>query len=168
MRAEIIIPAILSMKRQVTNWKRRLSKEYRKGCTDSTSEFIDGNFNCLTEVLAVEDLAFHIASYLIPKRNPSSLQEMMNNLIFVSRHWNRCFSLVKAQLRYDYLIKSIDSHSQWLYHKIVYVPGPSRDPRPIPAEGCLKFFCSNIKGACKEAMYEYRSRKPILLGTCAS
>ena len=158
MRAEIIIP-ILSMKRQVTNWKRRLSKEYRKGCTDSTSEVIDGSFNCLTEVLAVEDLAFHIASYLIPKRNPSSLQEMMNNLIFVSRHWNRCFSLVKAQLRYDYLIKSIDSHSQWLYHKIVYVPGPSRDPRPLPAEGCLKIFCSNIKGACKEAMYEYRSNR---------
>jgi hypothetical protein len=94
-------------------------------------------FDCLSEVLGVEDLVFHITTYLVPERNPSTLQELMNNLIFVSRHWRKVFSLVRAQLRWDYFTNQLSMcDPQWLYHKIVYIPGDcSVNSQPLPEKG---------------------------------
>ncbi|KAL3767857.1 hypothetical protein ACHAWO_013676 [Cyclotella atomus] len=126
-----------------------------------TSSVVDDS-DRLSEVLGVEDLAFQIASYLVPERNPSTLQEMMNNLIVVSRHWRKVFSLVRAQSRWDYSTHQLSMDAQWLYHKIVYIPGDcnvNSRPLPIPREGCLRIFRSHINEACKEAMNDYRSNR---------
>ena len=143
---------------QLTKWKRRLSKDSRK---DLFSEIVvrnldlnDHDNDCTSAILSIEDLAFHIATYLVPKRNPSSLQEMLSNPMFVSRRWYRSFSLVRAQMRYDYLIKQLSVHneSQWLYHKIVYLPSTDAGCRSVPPEGCLRIFRSSVNETCKEAL----------------
>jgi hypothetical protein len=142
---------------RVGNWKRSTEMAGMESSSDADK------FDCISEVLGVEDLAFHITTYLVPERNPSTLQELVNNLIFISRHWSKVFSLVRAQLRWDYFTNQLSMcDPQWLYHKIVYIPGDcsvNSRPLPIPREGCLRIFRSHINEASKEAMNDYRSNR---------
>lgn len=145
----------------VNKWKRRLSKERKEFSVEvDLSREEDGATNHFTEVLIIEDLAFLIATYLVPKRNPCSMQEMMSNLMFVSRNWYKSFSLVRAQMRYDFLVAQVlvDNDSQGIIHKIQYIP-QGTGFRSVPPEGCLRIFRSNVNETCKEAMYEYRTNR---------
>ena len=115
------------------------------------------------EVVANEDLAFLIASYLCPiTRNPSRLS-VCHKLCIVSKRWHHSFSLVRAQLRYDHLIQHTNEDDEnTLYHKISYIPGCTTEGNagqtiPLgPREGCLQIQRSNSTKACVDACHEYR------------
>ncbi|KAL7528579.1 hypothetical protein ACHAXR_006746 [Thalassiosira sp. AJA248-18] len=67
-----------------------------------------------------------------------------------------------AGLRYDYLTKRIrdDGASEWLYHKLSYIPGGTtgdESGRCIPREGILRIFRSHCSTTCNNATSEYRS-----------
>jgi len=117
----------------------------------------------IDEVVGNEDLAFHISSYLCPNRNPSRLLNLCLNLIFVSRSWNESFSLVRAQLRWDFLTKHVrdDEENEWLYHKLCYLPCTStadnETGRTIPREGCLRIFRSHCNKTCDDATKAYQA-----------
>ena len=125
-----------------------------------------GPQSIIEEVVGNEDLAFLISQYLYPKnRNPSRLHELCHNLCFVSRRWNEAFSLVRAQLRYDYLNHRIrdDEENGWLYHKLCYIPKTSNDVHVgeagmcrIPREGCLRIFRSHCTKTMDDAAKEYK------------
>jgi hypothetical protein len=129
---------------QVVKWKHRHSRETPKEIVAMRL-----GVDHLSTIAGIEDLTFQIALFLVPKRrNPSSMNEWMSNLMFVSKSWYKAFSLVRAQMRHDYLTQQLSSDDQWLYHKILYIPGPP--------EGRLRIFRSHVNEACKEALHEYR------------
>ena len=119
------------------------------------------------QVIANEDLAFLIASYLSPlNKNPSRLS-VCHKLCIVSKRWQQSFSLVRAQLRFDHLVQHIlfanEDDENTLYHKISYIPGCTTEVNagqtiPLgPREGCLQIERSNSRNACVDACHEYRN-----------
>lgn len=115
----------------------------------------------IDSVFGLEDLAFLIALYISPNRNSS-----LASLCVVSSSWNKAFSLVRAQFRYDDLQRQLSKGESvgWMYHKLIYIPASeasdtSDTQRFIPPEGCLRIFLSNIKKTCDAALTEYRTNQ---------
>ena len=82
----------------------------------------------------------------------------------VSKLWHQSFSLVRAQVRYDHILKHISSSDkQTVYHKISYIPGcsteDSKGRQSIslgPKEGLLQIHRSDCSIACESACREYK------------
>ena len=121
----------------------------------------------LDEVIGNEDLAFLVASYLCPNRNPSRLLNLCHNLCFVSKQWNEAFSLTRAQLRYDYLIKCLsEDDDNTLFHKVSFHEGGEKGHfangvggRWIPREGTLTIHRSHCTKTFDVAAKEYRDSR---------
>lgn len=82
----------------------------------------------------------------------------------VSRSWSKAFTLVRAQKRWDYMIKQIKNSEghDWLFHKISYLTGGTRcedTGQIIPREGCLRIYRSNCVTACNEASKQFRANR---------
>lgn len=107
----------------------------------------------LPAIVGNEDLVYLISSFLCSS-DPSLL---------VCSRWNRSFSLVRAQRRWDHLtehIKADGNECVWLYHKLCYIPGSTEtneNSRRVPREGYLRIFRSNCNRTCDDAMREYRT-----------
>eukprot|EP00986_Skeletonema_menzelii_P015004 scaffold10826_cov136-Skeletonema_menzelii.AAC.3 len=121
----------------------------------------------IDSIIGNEDITFHIASFLCPRRNPSSLTEFYSNECFVSKLWNNAFGLVRAQLRWDFLRKQLsqDEDNGWLYHKLIYIPKGSVVPngggenKLIPHEGMIRIFRSHVNDTCFQSLKDFQSSR---------
>ena len=139
-------------------WKRRLIKRENHTSDDFMAAAPDDD---ISKVLAIEDLSFMIVSYLGSDQQLDSTAEVLGSLVRVSRTWNRVFSLVRAQLRWDCITNHLPMEDgQWLFHKVIYISSPSDSApgcRSIPPEGLLRIFRSCVNDACNQAMRDYHS-----------
>lgn len=107
----------------------------------------------IDSVVGNQDLAFLVSQFLCPDRLP--------NLRVVSKTFDKAFSLVIAQNRWDVLTQHIQQgdDNDWIYHKLSYVAGSSADEqgRRIPREGVLRIFRSHFKTTCDGALRRYRA-----------
>ena len=87
----------------------------------------------------------------------------------MSKLWHHSFSLVRAQVRYDHILKhiqsSLDKDDDSVYHKISYIPGCSTEDSeghqsiPLgPKEGLLQIHRSDCSRACESACREYKKQ----------